>query len=406
MPASPVSISPTQSKSSGLTITHGVLRAKRRWPSLHRAPRAPARGAKPDGAQAGVPSDAQGGKPQRSDSLLARAAAWVLACLLACFGFVPPAQAQCTDLKVTVSPSISNINVSSSGTGTVWSGSVTVTGTGCPAAGHYLSVPIGSVAQATTVSGISVVRTGSPTYAVLSGTCSVHWATTSGWTTTDASSGGFAGSSGVCSTSMTVNFSFLKPAAGAVSGTISPTKLLASANTVFGVGMTAWAGTIDFGGYNSGFQVLTPISLYPPAITFNTLGCTLSTSTTSVILPTVAPTALATAGATAGRKPFTLTLTGCTYPGAAYSAIATWAFAPAYSSSIIGNSAASPKAANVGVQLLDSNLTPLTDGGSTVLASVSAAGSYSKTFYAQYIATGVGGAGNVAAQATFTLTYQ
>lgn len=45
-------------------------------------------------------------------------------------------------------------------------------------------------------------------------------------------------------------------------------------------------------------------------------------------------------------------------------------------------------------------------GSTTTLASVSAAGSYSTSFFAQYYATGTAGAGNVAGQATFTLTYQ
>ena len=223
------------------------------------------------------------------------------------------------------------------------------------------------------------------------------------WTNTEATSVGFAGTSGFCSTTITVPFSFVK-SAGTVSGTISPSQLLATANSVFGCGTAAWAYSVQ---YNNCFAPYFSNGAPSTSISFTSTGtCTVSAAVTTVALPTVAPTALATAGATAGRTPFTLTLTGCTYPGAAYSAIATWTFAPAFSTSIIGNSAVNPKAANVGVQLLDSNLTPLTDGGSTVLASVSAAGSYSKTFYAQYIATGTGGSGNVAAQATFTLSYQ
>lgn len=411
MPASPVSISPTQSKSSRLTITHRVLQPKRRWPSLLRAPQAPAPDPKPDGAQADVPSDAPGGEPLRSESLLARAAAWVLGCLLICFGTMPSAYAQCSSLSVTLSPALSSIHVQASTTGTVWSGSITVVGTGCTTAtwggGNWLIVPFGTTPQQTTVSGIAVISTGAPTGAVLSGNCSVqyynHWNLT-----TYSSELGFAGSSGTCSATMTVPIQFVKTATGSVSGTISASQLLATASpSIIGFNSTSWAWSVGYNGEGLPSSVYSPNLSGAPTITVTSTGsCTVSPTTTSVVLPTVAPSALATAGATAGRKPFTLTLTGCTYPGAAYSAIATWAFAPAFSSSIIGNTAANPKAANVGVQLLDSNLTPLTDGGSTVLASVSAAGSYSRTFYAQYIATGTGGSGNVAAQATFTLSYQ
>jgi major type 1 subunit fimbrin (pilin) len=137
----------------------------------------------------------------------------------------------------------------------------------------------------------------------------------------------------------------------------------------------------------------------------STQACTVAPNVIPVFLPTVSKTALNAAGATAGLTAFTLALSGCPNGSNAYAVQATWSFNPGPSSSVVANSAASP-ANNVYVQLLDSTLSPITNGASTTLANVTAGGSFSATYYARYYATAAAGSGAVKGTATFTLTYQ
>lgn len=143
------------------------------------------------------------------------------------------------------------------------------------------------------------------------------------------------------------------------------------------------------------------------SFTIVSTACTLSTSNVVVSLPKVASGSLNVPGKTAGRTAFTLTLSGCTNIGASYVADATWSYAQAGSlSNVIANGASTSPAANIGVQILDSNLNPVTDFTATTLATISSAGNYSTTYYAQYYATGVGGAGNVTGLAQLLISYQ
>jgi major type 1 subunit fimbrin (pilin) len=134
--------------------------------------------------------------------------------------------------------------------------------------------------------------------------------------------------------------------------------------------------------------------------------CTLSTNNVIVTLPKISTSALSGASATAGRTPFTLALAGCSNLGSAYSVVANWSFVPgAAGTTSLANSAAGA-ASNVYVQLLDSSLVPIENGGISNLATVSAAGAYQTQHYAQYLAGGVVGPGIVKGVATLTLSYE
>ncbi len=135
--------------------------------------------------------------------------------------------------------------------------------------------------------------------------------------------------------------------------------------------------------------------------------CTLTTQNVTVTLPKIGTGALSGgAGATAGRTPFTLALSGCTNVGEIYSVNASWAFAEgAAGPTTIANSASGP-ASNVFVQLLDSVMAPIRNGGDSNLATVSTAGHYQIKHYAQYYAGGVVGSGLVKGVATLNLFYE
>jgi type 1 fimbria pilin len=111
-------------------------------------------------------------------------------------------------------------------------------------------------------------------------------------------------------------------------------------------------------------------------------------------------------GTVTGRTPFTLALTGCTNVGEYYAANASWSFAEGASGpTTIANSATGP-ANNVNVQLLDSYMVPISNGGVSFLALVSTASAYQIQHYAQYYAGGVVGSGLVKGVATLSLFYE
>jgi major type 1 subunit fimbrin (pilin) len=142
-------------------------------------------------------------------------------------------------------------------------------------------------------------------------------------------------------------------------------------------------------------------------LTLITSACTLSTNNVTVALPNIGTSALSGgAGKTAGRTPFTLALSGCSNAGAIYSAKASWTFVEgAAGAKTIANSAVGP-ASNVYVQLLDSVMAPIRNGGSSFLASVSSIDHYQIQHYAQYYAGGVVGSGLVKGVATLSLFYE
>jgi major type 1 subunit fimbrin (pilin) len=135
--------------------------------------------------------------------------------------------------------------------------------------------------------------------------------------------------------------------------------------------------------------------------------CTLSTNDVIVTLPKIGTSALGGGtGTTAGRTPFTLELAGCSDLHLTYLVKASWAFAEgAAGPTTITNSASGP-ASNVFVQLLDSVMAPIRNGGDSNLATVSTAGHYQVKHYAQYYAGGVVGSGLVKGVATLNLFYE
>jgi major type 1 subunit fimbrin (pilin) len=131
--------------------------------------------------------------------------------------------------------------------------------------------------------------------------------------------------------------------------------------------------------------------------------CTLAVTNTSVTLPPVVRSQLDSAGSTAGDTPFSLSLSGCTYPSFSYNVLATWAFTPGTASNVIRNSASS--ASNVQVQLLDSSGKAISNGQTVPFATILAPGNASANFTARYFAPSAATAGKVTGIATVTLNY-
>lgn len=321
---------------------------------------------------------------------------------LLCAALAPlAAQAQCASATSTLSPPISTLVVNSSQNGqVVWTGTLTVSAQTCSAggtAGIGLLAPTFQLGTNTAgLNGIPGIRA-TFAYVSRSGTCTFD--------KFDNYAGTGLGvlytipASTTCDATVTWSMTLrVNTASGAISGTISPSQSL-----IQGAGAYGWGAVA-----RRNVGVPEPqVTVNNGTITVFNSGCTLSSATKTFALPTVSRTSLSTAGAVAGRRPFTLTLNGCTYPGSSYAAVATWSFTPlSGNTGVITNSASAPVASNVGIQLLNANFTPVTNGGTSTLATVTAAGSYTSTFYAQYYATGAAGAGNVRGVATLDISYQ
>jgi major type 1 subunit fimbrin (pilin) len=310
-------------------------------------------------------------------------------------------QPQCSDIRANLIPSLTTLTATPSA-GTVWSGVLRVNATNCVGLTldseiQILTTPAPTAPAATTVSGLSVQSNGTPTLSILSGGCV-------NVTTFVSANGEFVywyqpGARGVpCNVQADFPIKFTK-IAGVVSGTLGPNQLVASSST-----STGWVAT-QLTGMPGPWDWVTSSLSQAPTLAMSTQACTVAPNVIPVFLPTVSKTALNAAGATAGLTAFTLALSGCPNGSNAYAVQATWSFNPGPSSSVVANSAASP-ANNVYVQLLDSTLSPITNGASTTLANVTAGGSFSATYYARYYATAAAGSGAVKGTATFTLTYQ
>ncbi|ECZ0012481.1 fimbrial protein [Salmonella enterica subsp. enterica] len=142
--------------------------------------------------------------------------------------------------------------------------------------------------------------------------------------------------------------------------------------------------------------------------------CTVSTASKNltVTLPTVSKTALSTAAKTAALTPFAIELTGCN-TGAEVGAKKVKAyFEPnATTDFTTGNLTSSGSAKNVQVQLLNfDGTTPVRLGMDVVAQNVTATpvdtANVKLRYNAQYFATGVATAGNVAATVNFTVAYE
>jgi type 1 fimbria pilin len=146
------------------------------------------------------------------------------------------------------------------------------------------------------------------------------------------------------------------------------------------------------------FMLSRPVTLTYPA-------CTVNSKAVNVVLPTISNTAFKGVGNTAGGTPFNISLT-CSAGSTLLIEFDT-ANQSAVANSVISNATGNGRAKNIGVQLTDQNLVPVTFGTPAVVGTTPN-GPYDLTYYARYYqtATATPTAGTVSATATFTLTYQ
>ena len=263
--------------------------------------------------------------------------------------------------------------------------------------GNYINVysSFTTTSAATAVSGISVVATGAPTGSLLvgSGTCTLSVNATLNQVTLVNNVTPWFGFA-TCRFTASFPFAFTK-AAGAVSGTLPATTLLAANGP--NSGTTAWG---SWNVYLVGSTTGNPG--WSPAFVVSANTCTVSTPSVAVSLPNVSRTSLASAGATAGIAPFTLSFSGCSTSASGFTGTQTWAFTPGPASNVISNTGT---ATNVYAQILDSSMAPITNGGTTSFSVPAAGGAVSQQFYARYYSSGTAGAGTLNSTATFTMTY-
>jgi len=141
------------------------------------------------------------------------------------------------------------------------------------------------------------------------------------------------------------------------------------------------------------------------SVTFVAPSCTVTTPNIAVTLPTVSNTALAGTGATAGATAFTIGL-NCPSSAAGRTMAIQFDTAQSFSGA---NGVIIPTAGtarNVGVQLVDSSLSPTVVFAHPVTVGTTPSGLYNLTYYARYYATAASVTpGNLTATATFTISY-
>jgi len=164
-----------------------------------------------------------------------------------------------------------------------------------------------------------------------------------------------------------------------------------------------WGQTIYYSGASSSFGTLT---LKPVNVSMSTCNVSAGSVNLSVTLPTVDVNALPTTGSVAGQKSFPIQYS-CPSGWALYMTMST--ANPAAATGVImpsASCAAGSPAANVGIQLLQSNQQPVQFNTAQSVGN-SPNGTLNLTYYAQYYATGSPiGAGQVCGTATFTMSYQ
>jgi type 1 fimbria pilin len=147
-----------------------------------------------------------------------------------------------------------------------------------------------------------------------------------------------------------------------------------------------------------GTLALNPVSV-------SVTSCSVAIDPTVVTLPTISTSSLAGVGSTTGKQPFHVQLS-C--PAGANLSITLATSRPqAGATGVIAPTAGSGYAQNVGVQLLKSDGATPVPFGTAISEGTTTSGTVNLPFYAQYYQTGASAtAGNVAATATYTLTYQ
>jgi type 1 fimbria pilin len=186
-------------------------------------------------------------------------------------------------------------------------------------------------------------------------------------------------------------------------------QLIATGAVIHAGTVSALGQVLTFENYWPGYTNSSPTygSLTIAATSVVISACNLNTDSQdfTVILPAVTTSSLATTGATTGKTAFPINLT-C---AAGSNASITFSTASNYGSASLGvikGTAGTNYAANVGVQLLQSNGTTPVPFGTAISEGTTPSGTMTLPFYAQYYATGTAGAGLVSATATFTVNYQ
>ncbi|GAB2563020.1 hypothetical protein ISP15_05760 [Dyella jejuensis] len=357
-----------------------------------------------------------------------RRARWLSALLLvaAAAGWTPlafaahrPQAPNCTASNLTLALSSTTVEPQATvGTllGSPTSGTIVFTCSGLPAssatadhtatiqAGQNLAtlastnVPAGpGITFATNLSGIGVLITGSPTPATSqSGNVDDGPTSTAGFPVgsvvapSNESTGNFTGT---VSEAFTAQLIVTGPISAASIGSINANTLIPfwwyiPGGSEDSTSMNLDAGVVLSGGTAVGLQA-----------------CSVSTDSQNktVTLPTVSSDALTGTGATAGTTAFNISLT-CE-PGATASITMTTAN-PATATGVIAPTTGTGYAKNVGVQILNSSLAPITFNTAQSLGATPN-GSLTIPYYAQYYVTKTPiSAGLVTGTVTFTMSYQ
>lgn len=256
-----------------------------------------------------------------------------------------------------------------------------------------LTVGFGSVGRTFAGGGLALMPNGRPTFRVSNSTCAIDPGADNRLATSGPNYGSYYDN-----TSFTIGL-----AADHWTGCFVVIEIPVR---VVGMGSSVVAGSpfvIHFNGssWDLGFIAGDTVS-----ISGSPINCAVSTSASTLTLPTVSQQLLKNAGDTAGVQPFSVTLTGCTALAAgSYLANATWSFTQGVNATTIANSATSP-ASDVEIQIRDANNTPVANNAVSTIASGITGGTHVAHFSARYYATGQATAGNVRGVVAFNMTYQ
>ena len=281
---------------------------------------------------------------------------------------------------------------------TFFNGNLVVTLTACAntsssADAFTVTIPVGNTGAALpAASGIFIQSTALPNYTIASVTgdpCTFVSSANSG-----------------ASTSVTFNH----PASATCNYTVTvPLSLkMISTSNIAASGISALSSSDPWwASYSS--SVSGTLGSFPSSFDLISTACTLTTQFATVTLPTLSTAALnGGLGSTAGRTPFTVALSGCSDAGASYAAKVTWDYSEGPVPASIANSADVALAAgNVYVQLLDSALVPIGNGGISKVAQVTGGVASPSPHFAQYYAgAGTVVPGKVTGVTTLNLSYE
>lgn len=251
----------------------------------------------------------------------------------------------------------------------------------------------------TNVPGIDVLLTARQTQASSS---AIGPNGTSGWEMGEIDCQGYINNYGCSPTSLSVKFTAQLVKTGPVApGTINGIQLLQIYNSD-----TVPPDPNDTQTYPSPSNAFSTLTLNAVTLNMSTCNIAAGSKNLSVTLPMIVSNALSSTGSVAGQTAFNIQYS-CPSGWALYMTMST--ANPAAAAGVIMPSAscsAGTPAANVGIQLLQSNQQAVQFNTAQSVGN-SPNGQLSLTYYAQYYATGTPiGAGQVCGTATFTMSYQ